>query len=76
MKTFDVTLSDARARTARFGLLMYGGDNPPTRDDVLAALRRRGMPDKAIACMTWTIAVVQRADDFFEDGRIGTNRDR
>jgi hypothetical protein len=70
VKTYSVTLS---GKDVPFGLFMYGDNAPPTREDVRAALKRCGMPDKAILRMTWTVSAVARPD--FGGGKI-TNRER
>jgi hypothetical protein len=70
MRTYDVTFS----REVPFGLFMYADDNAPTLVDVRAALKRRGLSDKAISRVSWRISVVERPD--FGGGRIGANRER
>jgi hypothetical protein len=59
MRTYAVEF-----KSLSFGLFMYcrNGDGPPTPADVRMALKRRGLPDRAIAGMACSVEPVTRVD--------------
>jgi hypothetical protein len=55
MKTFVIEFDPPE----RFQLLMYRGDVAPTPADIRAALKRRRIPERIIACATWNITATR-----------------